>query len=205
MESAIFGLVGVIIGAALTTAKEVWFDHRRQKKDATFLSIQVVFMLDRFISECISITRDDGLSYGSRDKDGCKVPQVKRPTFDPKSIDAEWKCLPPSLMYDILNLPLLIEKSNDYIDAVMEYQAGPPDYEEFFDARIVEFSELGLQSLKLSETLRENSKLPNSPESEDGWSRREILAKAKVQSLESTEKRNKANKSTWEEIQNKNA
>jgi hypothetical protein len=194
--------MGVIVGAALTTAKEWWFDRRPQSKDATFLSIQVIFLIDRFIAGCIEVTMDDGLSYGSPDKEGCKVPQVSHPVFDPTSIDVEWKSLPSNLMYEILNFPLLIEKSNSYIDSVVEHVAGPPDYEEFFDARIAEFSELGLKALSLAETLRKRSKLPDPPENEEGWSRKEILTKAKKQALESTEKRNKANQATWEDISN---
>ena len=181
MKTAIFSLIGVIIGAVLSTAKDWWFHNRSQKKEIEFLAIQVVFLLDRFISWCIDVTRDDGLSHGSRDKEGCKAPQVDHPTFNPMSLDVNWKSLPSNLMYEILNFPLLIQKSNDYIDAVMEYEAGPPDYEEFFNARAAEFAELGLKALSLAKTLRKRSRLPDPPENEEGWSRKEILTKAKKQ------------------------
>ena len=101
MESAIFGLIGVVVGVALTTAKDLWFDYRRHDKNLKFLSIHIVCLFDRFIRGCIEGTRDDGLAFGSRDKDDCKVPQVKHPTLDLMPIDVEWKSLPSKLMYEI--------------------------------------------------------------------------------------------------------
>ncbi len=189
MESAIFGLIGVVVGAVLATVKDWWFDNRRRKKDLEILSIHVVCLFDRFVAGCIEVISDDGLSYGSPDKDGCKVPQVDHPTLDLMSIDVEWKSLPSQLMYEILSFPTLIEDANSYIDAVVEFEANPPDYEEFFYTRTEKFSELGLQAIKLTSVLRERSNLPEVAENEEGWSRRKILMKA----LESIGKQNNAN------------
>ena len=200
MESAIFGLIGVIVGAALSAATDWWFDRQRQQKDIVYLSIRMVFLLDRFVAGCIEITWDDGLSNGSLDDEGCRTPQVDHPTFDPTTVDVEWKSLPPSLMYEILNFPLIVERSMSFIATVAEHDASAPDYEEYFNARILEFSGLGLQALTLAEALREISNLPETPEDEKGLSRRKLLAKAKQDARDSKAKLDDADQGMWEEI-----
>jgi hypothetical protein len=189
LKTAIFSLIGVIVGAFLATAKDFWFERRRQKKDLSYLAILVVNKFDRFVAGCIEVTRDDGLCYGQRDEQGCKVPQVEHPAIDFMSIDVEWRSLSPKLMYEILNFSTLIEDAKSYISIVTEYEAGPPDYEEYFAISTIKFSELGLLAIELSNKLRELGNLPPANESEEGSSRRELLNKAKNETIEIVEKR----------------
>lgn len=150
-------------------------------------------MLDNFVANCIEVTLDDGLAYGSRDKDGCKRPQVEHPTIDLKSLDVEWKSLPSDLMYKILNFPTLIADANSYISAVLDYEAGPPDYEEFFEARTVKYAELGLLAISIIETLRKKCNWPEDVTHEEGWSPKERLSKARKKILDSIERRKLGN------------
>jgi hypothetical protein len=200
LESAIFGLIGVVVGALLTTVKDWWFEHRRSNKDLAYLATHVVCLFDRFVEGCIEVTRDDGLCYGQRDKDGCKVPQVKHPAVDFSTIEVEWKSLPPKLMYEILNFPTLVQDAKSYISFVTDIEAGPPDYEEYFESSAIKFSELGLKAIEISRQLREIGQLPEAIEQEEGWSRKEILSKAKVENLEIVEKRNSRQQQLMEEL-----
>jgi len=206
LKTAIFSLIGVIVGAFLATAKDWWFERRRQKKNLSYLAIHVVNILDRFVASCIEVTQDDGLCYGQRDEQGCKVPQAEHPTIDFMSIDVEWRSLSPKLMYEILNFPTLIEDAKSYISIVTEYEAEPPDYEEYFETSTIKFSELGLLAIDLSNKLRELGNLPSANENEEGWSRRELLNKAKIETIEVAEKRRKRQQELMNdlEIMNKN-
>ena len=47
-------------------------------------------------------------------------------------------------------------------------QAGPPDYEEFFEERQVQFAELGLAAAELADELRRLVKLPG-PKQSGKW------------------------------------
>ena len=51
MESAIFGLVGVALGALLTVAREWWFQSRKTRKDAGYLAIEKIRPGDRVLSQ----------------------------------------------------------------------------------------------------------------------------------------------------------
>jgi hypothetical protein len=135
VDKAYIGLLGVFVGAFLTLIKDWSFERRSRRKNAEFLSIHSVCMLDHFVSACVVVVQDDGLDCGQYDSDNCRSPQVTLPNFKPQSVEVEWKSLPAPLMYEILSFPNEIEESNAQIDAVYEYKAGPPDYEEFFDER----------------------------------------------------------------------
>ena len=116
-------------------------------------------MLDRYVSECVAVVHDDGLSYG-RDSAGRRSPQCTLPKFEPQSIDVEWKSLPASLMYKILSFPNEAKESNAKIDAVDEFVATPPDFDEFFDERQFQYSILGLKAAELALELRKLGKIP---------------------------------------------
>ena len=68
MESAIFGLVGVVIGGLLTVAKEWWFHNRKNRKDSEYLAIQVSCELEWYVARCSDVVQDDGLCDGRSDR-----------------------------------------------------------------------------------------------------------------------------------------
>lgn len=164
MNSALIGIIGVIVGAFLTvilTATKEWFFHRlTKKKEQTYLAIQISCLLEQFISGCVDVAYDDGLFHGQRDEQGCLSVQVSPPIFEPLKADVNWKCLPTDLMYNILKLPSQIHEANAYISAVSEYSAHPPNYEALFNAREERYSELGLIALDLMDELSELASLP---------------------------------------------
>ena len=159
MEPAYIGLLGVFVGALLTLTKDWLFEWRKQLKNAEFLSIHIVCMLDSYVSECVAVVHDDGLNLG-RDSAGYMSPQVALPKFEPQSVDVEWKSLPASLMYKILSFPNEAKESNAKIDAVYDFVATPPDYDEFFEERQSQYSILGLKAAELALELRKLGKIP---------------------------------------------
>jgi hypothetical protein len=114
MESAIFGLLGVALGALLTVAKEWWFQRSRNRKDAEYLSIQVSCALEKYVAHCANVVSDDGLSYGQPNKDGYRETQVLPPKFEPESLMVEWMSLPANLMCELSAL------RSHFISGVME-------------------------------------------------------------------------------------
>lgn len=159
MSSAIFGLLGVILGSFLTVAKEWWFDRRKNQKEVEFLSIHMVCLLDKFIDGCIDVIYDNGLYQGQYGNDGTASVQTSTPSFEPQSLKVEWKALPSKLMYDVLNFPVEIESANRKISVAGD-EAFPPDYDEFFGERQYQYALLGLKAFELSNKLREIANLP---------------------------------------------
>lgn len=150
MESAIFGLAGVALGALLTVAKEWWFQRRRDRKDAEYLAIQVSCMLERYVSRCAEVVGDDGLCEGQPDENGCRRIQVSVPKFEPELAKVEWKSLPAALMYEVLDFPNKTEIASGSVNAAFEYGATPPDFEEGFEERQYQFATLGIEASRLA-------------------------------------------------------
>jgi hypothetical protein len=160
MESAIFGLVGVLLGAVLTVAREWWFQRTQDRKDAEFLAVQVLGQLERYVAGCANVVADDGLSQGQADEHGCRRIQVTPPKFEPELLKVEWKALPLDLMHEILDLPYRAEIANHSISAAFEYAASPPDFEEGFEERQLQYAALGLDAAQLAAKLRKHAGLP---------------------------------------------
>lgn len=160
MEAAIFGLVGVLLGAFLTVAKEWWFQRRRDRKDAEYLAIQVSCSLERYVGGCAGVVGDDGLSEGQPDRDGFSRARVSVPKFEPELLNVEWKCLPSNLMYEVLDFPNKAEAARQSVAAVLEYSATPPDFAEWFEERQYHYATLGIDASRLAAKLREHVGIP---------------------------------------------
>ena len=164
MVTAIFGLLGVALGAILTVFKEWWFQRRKDQKDAEYLCIQVSCALERYVAHCADIVEDDGLYRGQADENGYSSPQISTPTFDPTLFKGEWRALPAELMYEILDFPYELEVANRTVESAFD-NAVPPDFDFGFDERQIQFANLGLAASILAEKLRNHVGLPSRPES----------------------------------------
>ena len=160
MESAIFGLVGVVVGGLLTVAKEWWFQNRKSRKDSEYLSIQVSCELERYVARCADVVGDDGLCEGRPDENGYSTPQIKPPVFDPKSFDVEWKSLPANLMYEVLDFPYKAELASQSVSSAFNFAANPPDFCEGFEERQFQYAILGIAASQLATKLRNHVGLP---------------------------------------------
>lgn len=150
MSDAVSGLIGVVVGAIITGAKDELVRWRTRRNHGEYLAIRVVSILDRYVEGCIEVVNDDGLAFGQRGPDGCLSPQASLPDFEVQSLDVDWKCISAKLMYGILSFPTLIYSANQHISAANDYAAGPPDYEEFFEERQYQYAVLGLKAAKLA-------------------------------------------------------
>jgi hypothetical protein len=159
LAPAISGLVGVLLGSALVTLKEWWFSYRLDMRDARFLAVQVVGRLDRYVFACAEVVADDGLSHGQSDEHGYSVAQVELPKFIPEALSVEWRSIPAELMYEILDLPYKAEVAAHIIAGASE-NADPPDFDDFFEERQLQYASLGLQAAAIASRLRNHAKLP---------------------------------------------
>jgi hypothetical protein len=160
MDKATYVLLGVVLGVLLNAVKEWWFQRGKSRKDLEYPAIRISCMLDTFVNGCSDVVADDGLCEGQRGPDGCRSIQTKEPKFNPLTIEVEWKSLPATLLYDVLNIPNLVEAANHRITGAFEYSASPPDYEEGFEERQLQYSYLGLKAHALSVKLRKIGGLP---------------------------------------------
>lgn len=167
------GLFGVVVGAVLPWFRQAW----NNKRQARYLAIRIVCLLDEFLDECTNVVGDDGLCFGQRNADGYLEAQVSQPTGLPLPSDVDWRTIDHRLMYEILALPSRIERDNRSISFAGEH-AVPPDYREFFEERQYRYACLGLDVAALTQSLRS---IYGIPEQEMGeWDPVGYLTKEKV-------------------------
>ena len=157
MESAIFGLIGVVVGALLTMGKEWWFKRTERRKNTEYLAAQIGCFLDRFVDQCCDVVNDNGTVHGQPDPDGYYHPQVELPDFLPLSVPVDWKSLPGPLMHALLRFPREIETARHSIASTFEFVANPPDYAEGFEERQMQFAALGIKAGDLATALRKEA------------------------------------------------
>jgi len=189
-------ILGGILGFALSITKDYFFANKKKKTESYYLAIIVSASLERFISKCIEVACDEG----EYDEKGYLNTRISTPNFKPMDLDVSWQSLEKELLYDILRLPEKINEANSYISAASEYAANPPDYEEFFEARHLRYSEVGLIACSILKKLQLLAKLPqNEPH---GWvkSPEEMLSQQKSEVDKVIEARNKRNKETLKKI-----
>lgn len=91
--------------------------------------------LERYVARCAEVVGDDGLSAERPDEHGNCTIQVDTPKFDPLAFSVEWKSLPATLIYDILDFSYKAEVASRTVFAAFKYAASPPDFEEGFEER----------------------------------------------------------------------
>lgn len=155
------GFLGVIVGALLTSFEKWWFSLRKDKKDARFLAVQVVFQLDRFVSDCANVATDDGGPNGPADSEGYydRVLQISSPKFVPNALQLEWRNIPEKLMYEIFELPNMIESAEWIIEGALEH-AARPDFDDYFEERQLQYANIGLRAAEIAVCLRKYARLP---------------------------------------------
>ena len=65
MTEAIFGLIGVLVGSAISWLQVYWTNKQAAKKNSKYLAIRVVCILDKFVEDCGDVISDNGLPLGS--------------------------------------------------------------------------------------------------------------------------------------------
>ena len=163
MNEAIFGFLGVLVGACIPWLREEFNERRLRKRHAMYLAARVVCVLDEYVEKCVEVVGDDGTVMGQaavRDENGQEYyePQVPLPDSPDYPDDVDWKSINSNLMYRLLALPNTARKTDRYISACSEH-AFPPDYEEIFEARGTGYAALGLEALQLAKELRETFKI----------------------------------------------
>lgn len=164
MISAIFGIIGVVVGSFLSTLKDAYFSSRVRRKQAEYAAIRIVCLLDEYVDRCLDVVRDDGTSEGrpagrtEQGEDYCDA-QVRLPDPPAYPDDIDWKSLRTSLMYRALSLPSRAHDRNRFIAASSDH-AFPPDFSEYFEARQEGYARLGLEAHKLAVDLRKTYRVP---------------------------------------------
>lgn len=170
--SATSGLLGVGVGAWLNHLRELRAERIKDKRESSYLAVVVVAHLDQFVNGCVAVAQDDGTSEGrpaGLDGESYQT-TVRPPEFAPLDITVEWRVLPRTLMYEILEIPTKQKALENQLGGVCEFD-DPPEYADFFMHRRRGYADLGLKVLGIAKSLRAFAEMPIEEVAPGEWSR----------------------------------
>ena len=120
MSNALFGLLGVLIGAFIPWIKEALIRKRKRQEQATYLAVRVICILDEYVDRCVAVVGDDGSVKGRgshRAEDGSEFyhPVVPLPDAPDFPADLDWRSIDSNLMYRILTFSNSVRIENNCI------------------------------------------------------------------------------------------
>lgn len=192
---AVVGLVGVVIGGFIGWGQTWWAQKKEQEKSSNYLAIRVVNVLRQYIYKCSLVAADEG----DPDSNGELVPQAKDPGPIKYPDDIDWRSINPRLAYQLLALPNKGEAADRAILAAIDFCSGPPDYEEVFEERHLQYSMIGIEAVALERVLCKEFNLPIE-ETLENWNPEEEFQKAIKRVEESQIERAESHKKLMEEI-----
>ena len=154
MSEGMYGLVGVIIGVMAGWLVPFFDRGRKRKRDAQYLAIRVVCILDRYVVDCADAC-NERLEMDDYGTTHVASPAPKLASY-PEDVD--WSCIEHTLMYAILSLPRDVELASDYLFGYLEHSAGSID--EYAAERATKYGGLGLQAAAICDKLRGSYSIP---------------------------------------------
>lgn len=121
MIAGLLGLAGVVLGAFLSRFLDWLAATEIRRRQAHYLAIRVVCVLDQYMEACARIARDDGSCEGRPDENGSLVQQVEDPQKPMYADDIDWKSIDADLMYAILSFPNEIYAADQAIREELEF------------------------------------------------------------------------------------
>ncbi|MGY0160694.1 hypothetical protein ACVQKW_14260 [Edwardsiella tarda] len=154
--SAGAALGGVLLTQHRIDKRERAAAAKKADEERLFISTELVFVLERFVEDCVKIVIDDG----EENTGGEYYPTTSTPGgLKLDEISGNWRVLSSRLMYRIHELPVLLNEAERRIVYTTEVST-PPQHTEFFKERQYQYARLGIRALRLSKYLRREANLP---------------------------------------------
>lgn len=179
MQGFLGGAAAVGVPLLFNLVKEMAFDWRKTKAERTYVSIQLVFLLDKFVSECAEVSWDRGFDEIFQEPDSPEhlKTQVEPPIFDMSTVKGEYKYLEPTLIYRLQSIDIeLLKIKQELRETTENLNFGPELMELYILQRRELYADLGLNVAQLSENVRYKLRI----DADHGWIPKESLLRSKA-------------------------
>lgn len=148
-------LAGALIGA-LIPAVVTYLQNRTSRQDELgFLAVQVSSALYSYASGCVDVAYD----AGQHDEQGRLCYVMTSPTFNPPSLDVNWRTISVKLLDRIF----AISSAQRIVNERLSWEA-ENDFEYPVLSRQIEYGKLALKALAIAHDLRRAADLPLDPD-----------------------------------------
>ncbi|MEB7712355.1 hypothetical protein NGC32_06395 [Kluyvera cryocrescens] len=180
-EYAAFYGAAAVVGAPLVfnAVKEFCFDRSKRKAERAYISVQLVFLLDKFAGNCAEVSWDRGFDESGPEPDLPEYleTQVAPPVFDMSTVKGEYKYLEPSLIYRLQSIDVELLKVKQRLHEMTSNPNFGGEYmDEYILLRRELYADVGLTVVQLSSDIRAKLKI----KVDHGWSPKESLLRSKA-------------------------
>nr|WP_318375273.1 hypothetical protein [Enterobacter sp.] len=155
MEKETWALMGAAAAVAVpliyNTVKEAIWETKKRKREERYIVIQLIFMLDKYISQCEFLSYNDGIYDPEKEY---KVTSYVKPELQLSTIKGDYKYLDADMLYrlhsiDSKRAQVISELSN--LDD--SYFDDAPDCTGYYARRQELYAKHGLYVIELSENI----------------------------------------------------
>lgn len=157
---ALIGLVGVVIGSAITQFS-TWYLHRKgNETKVRFLAIRAIVALEAFATDCAF-----KLTNTVRDVESEGQVYFEQPDDIHLPDDGDWSYIDPDVAFEILELPHRVQAARQGIEFIIDVTG---DTYEGRKLRNKEFSKIALSAFQAAAKLR--NQLSLEARNDEDWS-----------------------------------
>lgn len=144
--------------------KEIVFDKRKRNAERAYISVQLVFLLDKFVARCADVSWDEGFDPTMPEPtDENLVDQTQIPAFDMSSVKGEYKYLSADMLARLHSIEIKLNQAKEELfrDGVDWYG----DNWRHYELRRELYANVGLFAAEIADDLRKEFDIQNV----DGW------------------------------------
>lgn len=166
MQGFLAGAAAIGIPLMFNLCKELYFDWRKRKAERAYISVQLVFLLDKFVARCADVAWDNGYDQTDQKPDVSELSdQVPIPVFDMSSVKGEYKYLEPDMLSRLHSIEIKLNQANE----ALHHEDEPWIYGDglwmYFEKRRELYAQVGAYAASIGDDLRTEFNI----ETTHGW------------------------------------
>ncbi|KNZ82474.1 hypothetical protein [Morganella morganii] len=155
MEKETWALVGAAAAIAgpliFNTIKEAVWERKKRKREERHIVIQLIFVLDKYISQCEFLSYNDGIYDTEKEY---KVTSYVKPELQLSSVKGDYKYLDADMLYRLHSIDSKREQVISELSNLDDYYFDDaPDYTDYYAKRQELYAKHGLYVIELSENI----------------------------------------------------
>ncbi|MGK4478671.1 hypothetical protein ACSMDC_09840 [Yersinia enterocolitica] len=166
MQGFLGGAAAVSIPLLFNLIKEIVFDWRKRNAERVYISVQLVFLLDKFVAHCADVAWDRGCDPTMPEPDDEALEdQIEIPIFDMSSAKGEHKYLEPEMIARLHTIEIRLNQSKEVLcNEGADWNWGGYNW-KYYETRRELLGQIGLYATAIAKDLRIKFKIQNI----EGW------------------------------------
>lgn len=160
MKGFLGGAVAIGFPLLFNLWKDFHFDKRKREAERAFISVQLVFLLDKFVALCAEVAWDEGYDPTlPPPNDDQLEDQTKIPTFDMSSVKGEHKYLEADMLARLHFIEIKLHQAKETLSEPFADWDFDGYQWMYYERRRELLAEIGLYAAAIAEDLRKAFKI----------------------------------------------